>query len=322
MIEKLKQMPKIELHLHLDGSVDIQLASKLLGKKVEELKSEMVASSKCKDLNEYLTKFKLPIELMQTKDNLKLIAHDLGQKLKNQNVIYAEVRFAPIYHTKEGLSLDDVISAIKEGFQDYNINLILCMMRGESFENNLKVIKLAKKYLNNGVVGIDLAGAEGIYPTSDYEKLFALARNEKIPFTIHAGEAAGSKSVMQALNFGSKRIGHGVRCLEDNNLVNRIIEDNVILEICPTSNVQTNVVDKYENHPIYKLYKKGVKVCINTDNTTVSNVSLTDEYIKLYKAFNFTLEDYKKFNLNALDASFITDKEKLRDIINNFDTQK
>lgn len=312
MIDKIKQMPKIELHLHLDGSVDIKLASKILGKKVEELKSDMIAADKCTDLNEYLTKFKLPIELMQTKDNLELIAHDLGEYLKKQNVIYAEVRFAPIFHTKEGLSLDNVILAVKNGFKGYNVNLILCMMRGISFEDNLKVIKLAKKYLNDGVVGIDLAGAEGVYPTSDYKNLFEIAKQENIPFTIHAGEAAGSESILNALDFGSKRIGHGIRCLEDKKLVNRIIKENTLLEICPTSNVQTNVVDEYENHPIYKLYKMGVKICINTDNVTVSNVSITDEYIKLYKAFKFTLEDFKNFNLMALEGAFITDKEKLR----------
>lgn len=318
MIEEIKKMPKVELHLHLDGSVRIETASNLLGLSKQELFDKMVASDKCIDLNEYLTKFKLPIDLLQTKDNLCLVARELGQLLEEQNVIYAEVRFAPFFHTKSGLTLDEVVMAVLDGFAGYNVNLILCMMRGSSFEDNEKIIDLASRYLKNGVVGLDLAGAEGVYHTCDYADLFRIAKEKGIPFTIHAGEADGRDSVLSALDFGAKRLGHGIRCLEDMNLVKRIVNERVLLEICPTSNVQTNVVSEYRNHPIYKLYKKGVLVCVNTDNVTVSNVTLTDEYIKLYKNFGFNIDDFKKMNLAAIEGSFSDDKEKLKEIVNNF----
>lgn len=312
MIEKIKQMPKVELHLHLDGSVDLETASILSNKKIEEIKDKMVAKDKCYDLNEYLTKFDFPISLMQTKENLKLIAHELGLKLEKQNVIYAEVRFAPMFHTKKGLTINEVIDSVLEGFKStkVKINLILCLMRGAQEKENKTIIDIAKEYQNKGVCAIDLAGAEGLYPTKDYQNLFKEAKEKGIQFTIHAGEAAGPESINDAINFGAKRIGHGIRCLEDKTIVDKIKDNNILLEICPTSNVQTNVVDKYENHPIIKLYKEGILVCINTDNITVSNISLTEEYIKLYKAFNLTIEDFKTMNINAINHAFITEEEK------------
>lgn len=183
-------------------------------------------------------------------------------------------------------------------------------MRGDSFDNNLKVVTLALKYLGKGVCALDLAGAEGIYPTSDYKELFMIAKDNNIPFTIHAGEAAGSESIREALSFGAKRIGHGIRCIEDKALIEELKEKNILLEICPTSNVQTKVVNNYERHPIYELYKKGVLVSVNTDNRTVSNITLTDEYQKLLDCFSFTLEDLKMMNIYAINGAFISEKEK------------
>ncbi len=312
MIEEIKKIPKVELHLHLDGSVRLETASRLSGLSLEEVREKMVAPDKCKDLNEYLTKFDFPISLMQTKENLKLIASELALSLHKQNVIYAEVRFAPFFHTKKGLTEAEVVEAVMLGMSEVpiKINLILCLMRGATFEENLKVIEIAKLYLNKGVGGVDLAGAEAIYPTSEYALLFKKIKEENIPFTIHAGEASGPQSIELALDFGAKRIGHGIRCLESENLLKRIIDNNILLEICPTSNVQTNVVSEYQKHPILTLYKSKVHLCINTDNATVSNVSLTDEYIKLYQSFGFSLEEFKRMNVDALKQAFLNEKMK------------
>lgn len=313
MLEDIKKMPKVELHLHLDGSVGLETASKLSGLSLDAVGEKMVAADKCKDLNEYLTKFDFPLSLMQTKENLKLIARELALSLHKQNVIYAEVRFAPSFHTKNGLTEAEVVEAVMSGMKEVSIkiNLILCLMRGASFEENLKTVETAKLYLNKGVGGVDLAGAEAIYPTSEYALLFKKVREENIPFTIHAGEASGIQSIEAALDFGAKRIGHGIRCLESENLLKRIIDNNILLEVCPTSNVQTNAVLGYEEHPILRLYKMGVHLCINTDNVTVSNVSLTDEYVKLYQTFNFGLDDFKQMNIYALKQAFISEAEKV-----------
>lgn len=307
----LKKFPKIELHVHLDGSVNLELASKLLKQDIELIKRDMVAPNKCHDLNDYLTKFSLPVSMMQTKENLEFISEKLGEDLINDGVIYAEIRFAPIKHITK-LSLDEVMESVLKGLKKVPIktNLILCLMRDSSFEDNKKIINLAKKYLNKGVCAIDLAGAEGIYKTSEFEELFKIAYDLNIPFTIHAGEADGESSIDSAINFGTTRIGHGIRCIENIDIVNKIKDKGITLEVCPTSNVQTNAIDSYQEHPIKFLFDNDVNVTINTDNRTVSNITLTEEYEKLIKTFNFSLEDIKKMNINAINSSFLNQDEK------------
>lgn len=308
-------MKKIELHVHLDGSVSPKTVSELLNYDIKDVKNKMMVTSDTKDLTEYLTKFDFPIKAMQTKDNLKRIARELALDLKDDDVIYAEVRFAPILHTKEGLSLDEVVSSVLEGIKsvnEINVNLILCMMRGFSYEDNLKTIMVTKKFLNKGVVGLDLAGDEKKYKTINYKDLFMIAKDNNIPFTIHAGEADTSKSVLDAINFGAKRIGHGIAIVNDEKILNLVKEKNVFLEVCPTSNVDTKAVLSYEKHPIKDLFLKGVKVTVNTDDRTVSNITLSKEYEKLKEYFNFSDEEFLQMNLNAISSSFMNEDEKTR----------
>lgn len=307
----LKNFPKIELHVHLDGSVKLETAKELLNIN-GNIEDAMVAPYKCLDLNEYLTKFELPISIMQTKEELIRISKELALELLNDGVIYAEVRFAPINHIKKGLSLEEIVESVLDGFKQIpiKINLILCLMRNSCFLDNKKIIDLAFKYLNKGVCALDLAGAEALYRTSSFKELFEIIEKKEIPFTIHAGEADGVDSMNSACSFGTKRIGHGVRCIESNDTLNLIKDNNITLEICPTSNFQTNVVNSYNNHPIKYLYEKGINVTINTDNRTVSNITLTKEYEKLIETFHFSLEDIKKMNICAIQSSFLTDKEK------------
>ncbi len=312
MIEDIKNMPKIELHLHLDGSVNLDLASKLSNLPLETIKEKMVAKDKCQNLTEYLTKFDFPISLMQTKENLIKIAKTLIQDLENDNVIYAEIRFAPMQHINKGLSLDEIILTILEGLKSEKVktNLILCLMRNHDYETNLNVINLAEKYLNKGVCAIDLAGDEIKYDINNFQKLFKTAKEKHIPFTIHAGETSSSTAVITAINYGAKRIGHGIKVVNDKQAKELIRQKDILLEVCPTSNVQTNVIDTYSHHPILNFYKKNIPVSINTDNRTVSNITLTEEYIKLYKNFNFTLNDFKQMNIMAINHAFITKEEK------------
>ena len=317
MKDELKQLKKIELHLHLDGSVLLSTISKITNREIDDLKNEMIASSKCDNLSEYLTKFDVPIECMQTKENLTLISKELVDYLEGENVIYAEVRFAPMFHTKKGLSYEEIVEAVLLGLnsnKNVKTNLILCMMRGMGKEENLKTIEVAEKNLDKGVCAIDLAGAEDKYPLSDYCWLFELAKNKNIPFTIHCGENGSYKEIELAIKLGAYRIGHGIHAYESVELMEKLINKDILLEICPTSNVQTNSIDKYSNHPIYDFYKNNLKVCINTDNKTVSNITLTDEYVKLLDNFDFTIDDLKKMNINALEKSFLSvdEKEKLK----------
>ena len=305
-------MKKIELHLHLDGSVRPTTISELLNIDVKKAIKLSTLERKSNSLKEYLEKFDIPLKIMQTKNNLERVAQELAEDLLKDQVIYAEIRFAPNKHLEQGLSLEEVIDSILKGLAKVNIktNLILCMMRGDSFEKNLSIIKLAKKYLNKGVVAIDLAGNEAAYPVTEYQELFEIAKKEKIPFTIHAGDADNATSVMKAIILGATRIGHGIRAIEDEEVLNLIKEKNITLEVCPKSNLDTNMYNCLDEHPIKRLYDKKVKITINTDNRTVSNTTLTKTYKDLANTFHFTKEDFIKMNETAIKGAFINDLEK------------
>ena len=305
-------MKKVELHLHLDGSVRPTTISELLNIQLEDAIKQSSILNKTESLKEYLDKFDIPLKMMQTKENLERIAKELAEDLLNDDVIYAEIRFAPNKHLESGLTLDKVITSILKGLSQIPIktNLILCMMRGDSFSKNLEIIKLAKKYLNNGVVAIDLAGNEAAYPVNDYQPLFEIAKKESIPFTIHAGEADGPSSVINAIRIGAKRIGHGVRAIENIEALNLIKEKDITLEVCPKSNLDTNMYSTLDKHPIKKLYDQKIKITLNTDNRTVSNITLNKTYKDLEETFHFTKNDFIKMNINAINCAFITKKEK------------
>ena len=301
-------MKKIELHLHLDGSLNLEYAKKLLGR---DCKKEM-CSTNSKNLTQYLEKFTLPIKLLQDEEAIETFAYLLGKELQEDEVIYAEVRFCPLFHI-EKVPVDNVILAIIKGFEkvkNVKINLIFCMMRNFSFEKNLEIINLTQKYLGNHVVGIDLAGDEANFKTSDFEELFKIIRKKQIPYTIHAGEADGATSVMKAIEFGTKRIGHGVRSIEDSEVIKELKEKNITLEICPTSNINTHLYKTIKENPIDKLRKLGIKVTINTDNRTVSDTNLNKEYQLLRECFGYNENDFLEFNLNAIEAAFISKEEK------------
>lgn len=314
----IKNIPKIELHLHLDGSAHVEMVKDLLHIE-EDITDDMVVKNTCDSLDSYLGKFTLPIKAMQTKESLEKIAFALTEDLQKENVVYAEIRFAPMLHTKKGLTMEEVVLSVLKGLQKGRIktNLILCMMRGESFSVNKSVIDLARKFFKKGVCAVDLAGSEAKYPVTLYKELLVYARKHNIPFTIHAGEASGSESVRNAILQGASRIGHGIHILEDDSLIKEIIDKRILLEVCPTSNVQTGAVDVYQNHPIRKLYDKGVLVHVNTDNRTVSNITLTKEYEKLMDYFSFTEEDFIKMNEDAIGATFLSQEEK-KDLYNLF----
>ena len=315
----VNDIPKILLHLHLDGAIDIDDAFKWVkedGIKIskKDLLRELQVDEECHSLNDYLKKFDLPCKLLQTCERLEITSYHLFQKLSKLNVVYAEVRFAPLKHLEKGLTLDDVVISVINGFNKANVEsgimggIILSLMRGEEYEKNKKVVDVAKKYLGKGVVGIDLAGAEALYPTKDYVQLFSYAKTLEIPFTIHAGEAAGVESIKAALDIGAKRIGHGVKVIDDEALMERVIKENILLEVCVTSNYQTEAIKR--RHPIEKLYRKGVKISINTDNDTVSGIDINREYARILQETKMDIEDLIKCNTNSIPFIYADDKTK------------
>ena len=311
----IKDMPKVILHLHLDGSLRPKTVYNWLKEQGEnylenEVKEQLIVEKDCRDLNQYLKRFNLPLKVLQTAEHIEQATYELFQDLANQGVIYAEIRFAPCKHLERGLSIEQAIESAIKGMEkaknEFGIkgNLILCCMRGDSKENNVKVIKNAKRYLNKGVCGIDLAGAEALFPTEDYKDIFKMAKESNIPFTIHAGEADGVGSIKSAIEMGAKRIGHGVRCIEDEEVINILKEKEIILEVCPTSNLQTKAVP--EPHPIEKLYNAGLKVTLSPDNSTVSNISIVEEYENVLKTTSLSINDLEQMNIYALEGAFIS----------------
>lgn len=324
---KVADIPKIVLHLHLDGSIDIDDAyiwakEDGLNYSKEEIINALQVDNNCSSLNEYLTKFDLPCKLLQTCNRLEKTTYKLFLKLAKLNVVYAEVRFAPMQHLNGYLSLDDVVISVINGMHkamnETNIlgGIILCMMRGDTKENNTLVINLAKKYLGKGIVGIDLAGAESLYPTKDYLSFFKYAHSLGIPYTIHAGESLGASSISDAISTGAKRIGHGIKAINDKTILQKIIDEKLLLEVCVTSNYQTKAISN--NHPIEDLYKLGINISINTDNDTVSNIDINREYTKILNETNLTIYDLIKCSINSIDYIFASDKvkNKIREIYN------
>ena len=266
--QRIHDMKKVILHLHLDGSLRPETVREWLKEdgeelSLEEVKSKLMVNKDCKDLNEYLEKFDIPSKVLQTEERLERATYELYEDLSKQNVIYAEVRFAPSKHLERGLSYKQVVQSAINGMEkakkEFNIdgNLILCCMRGENnIEENLETVVSAKKFLNKGVAGLDLAGAEALFPTAKFEDIFRVANQNGIPLTIHAGEADGPASVSIAIQY-AKRIGHGIRSIESEHILNILRDKGVTLEVCPTSNEQTQAVQG--KHPLEELYRKGIK---------------------------------------------------------------
>ena len=309
----LKKIPKIELHVHLDGSLNIDKISEITKEDKKVLEEKMTAGEKLSSLKDYLDKFDYAVSLLQIPDLIRKLASSLREDLIKDNVIYAEVRYAPLKHISY-ISMDEFIDIVYEELnkdKKLKVKLILCMMRNDSKLNNMKVINLAKKHLKKEVVGIDLAGDEDSYPTKDFKDLFDYANELKIPITIHSGESTNYKEVEAALNMHAKRIGHGIRSIDNFDLINKLKDNNILLELCPTSNVQTNSVDIYKNHPIKLFSLLGVTYSINTDNRLVSEIDLSREYKKLIDNRLVTIEGILKSNLNAIKYSFLTEEEKV-----------
>ena len=266
-------------------------------------------------MNKILHCFELPLSLLQTPGGLSESVRLVADKIKSQGVIYAEFRFAPQLHTNKGMTQEDAIKAALEGIKrtSLKVNLILCLMRGNnnSKENN-ETVELARKYLvkDGGVVAIDLAGVEGLYPTSDFEDVFAKAKEYGIPFTIHAGEAAGPESIRNAIDLGAKRIGHGISAIESPEIVEILKQKKIPLEMCPSSNIQTNNFNNIANYPFMDFLQKGIKVTINSDDMAILRTSIANEFNYMEQNFNLTYDQEKIILLNSVDAAFTTDEVK------------
>lgn len=309
-----------DIHLHLDGSMSVEMIKELartqdmpLPYTDDELKNLLQVSEDCSDLNEYLEKFPFPLLFLQTKEGLSKSVELLCEELHECGVIYAEIRYAPQLHCDQGMTQRDAIEAAIDGTKNSPIpvRLILCCIRGDdNNEKNVETVNLAAEYLDKGVGAIDIAGAEALFPTENFADLFELARQKNIPFTIHAGEAAGPASVYKALEFGARRIGHGVQSEQDEKLMEKHKNEGIILECCPTSNINTAIFKSLEEFPYRTFMEKGVRFTINSDNMSVSNTNVKKEFIALNNVFSIKRTEMLQLLNNSIDAAFITDAEK------------
>lgn len=321
----IKNLPKVDLHCHLDGSlrpqtiIDIAVKENIdiPTKELKEFEKYVKVFGECNSLKEYLDKFELPIKVMQNKKNIYRITSELLEDVSKDNVRYIEIRFAPFNHMQKGLKAEEVIEAaieaMKDGRKKYGVmsNLILCAMRHESVESSKLLVEIGKKYLGKGVVAVDLAGNEHDFPPEIHKEAFDLAQKYGFHCTIHAGETGIEENIIKSIELlHAERIGHGVYAFKDENIVKYLKDKQIPLEMCITSNVDTKAVKAYELHPIKKYLDEGLVVTVNTDNMTVSNVSLNDEFNHLAKEQNFTLEDIKKVIKNAIEASFASENDK------------
>lgn len=313
----------IDLHLHLDGAITPDIAKKLAAAQEIELPTDddkeleklLTVPEDCTSLNDFLKCFELPNSLMMTKKGLSEAVYLVAENIKSQGVIYAEIRFAPQLHTKKGMTQEDAVLAALEGLKrtDLKVNLILCCMRGAgNDEANYETVEIARKYLveDGGVTGIDIAGAEALYPTSDYSELFAKAKEYDIPFTIHAGEADGAESVRYAILYGATRIGHGVRINEDKSVEEIVKNKGIYLEMCPTSNRQTHAVEDMSDYPLIDYLNNGIKVTLNTDDMAIEGTTLAKEYRYMEREYGLTPEQEKTMLANSIEAAFTSEAVK------------
>jgi len=321
----ISNMPKVELHVHLDGSVKpstlIQLAKKQ-GKSLptydeQQLLAFMQVDQQCLSLNEYLATFDFVLPFLQTAEALELVAYELVAQCAEQNVKYVEVRFAPHLHTQEGLSINQiyeaVINGLERGEQQYNViaRCIGIILRGHDKENQLETVEIAAQYLGKGLVAVDLAGAEALFPPALYIEPFDKAKQLMLPITIHAGEAGGADNVWTSIaQLHASRIGHGVRLQEDEKIFNDVKQLNIPLEFCPISNIQTKAVESWEQYPIKNYMDRGIRVTVNTDNLTVSNTNLTKELVTLIEKCDLSIDQLIQLQFNAVESIFLEEHLK------------
>jgi adenosine deaminase len=318
LAEALRRLPKAELHLHLDGSVRPETAVELAGAvdmqlPLDEARRRMIGPVRCANQAELLTYFDLPIALLQTPDALRRVTAELVDDLATDGCTYAEVRWAPRLHLEKGASVRDVIGAVAEGVADAAsrldarkplIGLIVTAMRSHPPAANVELARTAAAF-GAPIVGFDLAGPEATYPAPPHAAAFRAARDGGLALTAHAGEVAGPERVREALDFGVRRIAHGVTAALDDELPTLLRARDVTLDLCPTSNVQAGIVADIAAHPLAALHRAGVSVTISTDDRTVTGMTLSDEMATVTQAQGLTGDELAAIALNAFRRAFM-----------------
>jgi adenosine deaminase len=343
--EQIRRAPKVLLHDHLDGGLRPQTildlapeGYELPASDAESLRRWFEESASSGSLERYLETFDHTVAVMQTADNLRRVARECVEDLSEDGVVYAEVRYAPEQHVSGGLSLEQVVEAVRDGFAEGEdeahregrpivVRQLLTAMRHQA--RSQEIAELVVRYRDQGVVGFDIAGAEAGYPPTRHLAAFEYLQRENAHFTIHAGEAFGLPSIWQAIQWcGADRLGHGVRIIDDITvqdghgggsrpdvelglLASYVRDKRIPLEMCPSSNIQTGAAPSIAEHPIGLLTALRFRVTVNTDNRLMSATSMSREMSLLVDAFGYTMADLRWFTINAMKSAFLPFDERL-----------
>ena len=325
-LDLLGRMPKAELHLHLDGSLRPETALALArergldaGMDLAATSARLTAPERCASQAELLRAFDLPIAVMQDAAALERIAAELVQDVATDGTRYAEIRWAPTLHVGRGLSLRDGIAAVVAGAGAASartgvaVRLIAVALRSHAPQLNRQMAQEAVRFRDRRLTGFDCAGPEEAFPDPLlHAAAFAVAREGGLGITCHAGEWGSAPQVWRALEVGPSRIAHGAAAADDDALQAELIRREVTLDLCPTSNVQAGVVASLADHPLLRLYRRGVPVTLSTDDRTVSGLTLPVEYARAHSVLGLSLPELWAINRHALSVAFLHDDEALR----------
>jgi adenosine deaminase len=326
----IKSLPKVLLHEHLDGVlrpktiVALARSEGYKGLPTEnpvELAAWFHQGANQGSLPKYLEGFAHTIAVMQTEEALERAAYEQAEDLSKDGVVYFETRFAPIFHTRKGLTHQQVVAAVLKGLErgrnDFGVasGLIICAMR--NMDVSLDMAELAVDFRERGVVGFDLAGEEGGFPPKKHVDAFHYIQRQNFNITIHAGEGFGKESIWQAIQYcGAHRIGHGTRLIDDmavadgrvvklGDLAQYVLDKRIPLEICLISNVHTGAARSLAEHPFGIFFKEKFRVTLNTDNRLMSDTSMSQEFEAARDTFGLTLDDFEKITINAMKSAFL-----------------
>jgi adenosine deaminase len=322
----LHSLPKVDLHRHLEGSLRLATLTDIAREHgvdlpaydIDDLRPYVQITNDPPDFHRFLEKFQLLRRFYKTPEAVARVAYEAVADAAEDNVKYLELRFNPAALARaQGFSFQEVadwvIGAVQRAERDYpiRVRLIATVVRHEDIEIARRTIEVAIARRGDGIVGIDLAGDEVNFDARPFIPLFRTAREAGLMITVHAGEAAGAANVRQAVvDMGAKRIGHGVRSIENSEVVKLLREQNITLEICLTSNLQTGVMRDFSHHPLRDLFMLGVPVTLNTDDPSISDTTLTDEYLVAVMAAGMRMSHLRIMTCNALRAAFVPEPER------------
>ena len=323
--QALQKLPKTDLHCHLDGSMraetvlDIakEMNLPLATLSIEEIKAKLVCGKKVTSLPVFLDAFGITCSVMQTQKALQRIAYELVEDAAKENVRYLEIRYHPGFLCDQGLTLEQIVLSVETGIEQakkkyaIQVGVIMCAIRIFDPKESEKLAHFSVEMKSNGIVGFDLAHAERGNPAKNHSKAFEIAAKGGLGITVHAGEDEAPWSIDEAIDFcHAQRIGHGLTLIKDEKVIQKVIQKNISIEACPSSNVQIDLIPTFKDHPIQKLFDKGVSMTLNTDNRLLTGIEVTDEYLRCNEMLGMDWKTLSQIAINGFKAAFLPSDQK------------